>query len=210
MRFLLCFPTVYFFGGQMFSRSDLFQRLRAAGRSPLEFLLSQEMQRARERVGRLKRHHPHESNRDFAERLIHRKTQLAGTVGGFGGFFGLLSIPADLAAMWWLEWSLLCDMSALYQGHLPPERSKDELVELLGYIEGVGAWKRAAPPLAIGLSKAMLKRGLFPTVGRAVPMLAVPLGAYWNRQHLLKVGREAVRHFEGFARASAKTRQATE
>ena len=43
-----------------------------------------------------------------------------------------------------------------------------------------------------------------------MPLVAAPVSAYLNNQHIQQVGDEAVRHYDGFAAAHEKTRKASE
>jgi hypothetical protein len=43
-------------------------------------------------------------------------------------------------------------------------------------------------------------------LGRALPLVAAPVGAYLNNRHIQAIGEAAVRHYDGFERASTKSK----
>jgi hypothetical protein len=61
-----------------------------------------------------------------------------------------------------------------------------------------------------GLAAKLLVKGGLPTLGRAMPLVAAPITAYLNHQHIQRVGDQAVRFYEGFDKAHAKARGARE
>jgi hypothetical protein len=54
-----------------------------------------------------------------------------------------------------------------------------------------------------------LTRGGLETIGKAVPLVAAPISAYLNNQHIQSVGDQAIRHYDGFDKAAEKTRKAS-
>jgi len=167
-----------------------------------------EISRSRKRVGELERHYPSAHARDLAQRLIDNKKAVAGMVGGVTGVFGLAAIPADALVMAWLELGLLVDIATAYKVNLKSGSARQELLDLYAYATGVGPLKRNGPRVLGKLVSAVLQRGGLKAVGRAVPLVAAPVSAYFNNQHIQNLGEEAVRHYEGFSKARTKRQAA--
>ena len=183
--------------------------LRRLGKQRLSDLVIQEVQRSRERVAALEKSYPSAGPRELAQRLIDSKKNVAGMVGGISGVFGLFSVPADLTVMAWLQLVLLVDLATLYKANLKTERARDELLDVLGYANGVGPLQRSSPKVLGAVAGALFARGGLKTFGRALPLVAAPLTAYLNNQHIQSVGEQALRHYEGFGRAHEKAQRAT-
>jgi hypothetical protein len=56
-------------------------------------------------------------------------------------------------------------------------------------------------------SARALERGGLASLGRALPLVAAPVTAYLNNQHIQEVGEQAVRFYEGFHKAHVKSRR---
>ena len=169
-------------------------------------LVLKELGRSRTRIDALTARYPSASSRELANRLIDNKKGLAGMIGGVSGVFGLASVPADLMVMLWLELVLLVDIATVHKVNLKSERSRTELLDLFGYMNGVGPMQRAGPKVLGKIATVLLERGGLSVVGRAVPLVAAPISAYLNSQHLQKIGDEAVRHYEGFQKVRTKAK----
>jgi hypothetical protein len=169
-------------------------------------LVAQEVSRARVRVADLEKRYPSASPKELAQRLIDEKKQLAGMVGGVSGVFGLISLPADLVFMAWLQLVLLVDVATLYKVNLKSERNRSELLDLFGYANGMGPLHRASPKVLGRVAAKMLEKGGLGSLGKAVPLVAAPITAYINNQHIQSVGDQAVRFYEGFDKAHAKAK----
>ena len=111
----------------------------------LSLVQTSEIGRARERVAELERTYPSADRRELAQRLIDKKKAIAGTSGAVSGLFGLVSVPIDLTFVTYLQISLLVDLAVLHKVNLKSERARDELLDLLGYANGVGPLVRAGP-----------------------------------------------------------------
>jgi uncharacterized protein (DUF697 family) len=155
----------------------------------------------------LKRLYPSAPTRELGQRVIDHKKAVAGMVGGVSGVFGLVSVPADLLAMAWLQLSLLTELATLYGVNLKSERARNELLDFFGYANGIGPVERTTPKLMSTLASSLLERGGLHSIGRALPLVAAPVTAYLNNKHIQEVGDEALRHYEGFGRAREKTRR---
>lgn len=164
-----------------------------------------ELGRSKERVANLEKTYPSASVREKAQRLIDGKKAIAGTVGGVSGVFGLVSVPADLLIMTYLQIILLVDIATLYRANLKSDRGRSELLDVLGYANGVGPFQRAGPKMLGSIAGKLLERGGLGTIGRALPLVAAPITAYLNNQHIQAVGDEAVRFYEGFGKAQEKS-----
>ncbi|MFN7131460.1 MAG: hypothetical protein ACK4N5_05215 [Myxococcales bacterium] len=170
-------------------------RLKELANARFSDLVLNEIARSRERVAELERTYPSASRRELAQRLIDKKKSLAGTSGAVSGLFGLVSVPLDLTFVTYLQISLLVDLAVLFRVNLKSARARDELLDLLGYANGVGPLVRAGPRVLGRITQAMLARGGLPGVGRAVPVVAAPLTAWLNNRSLSRVGAEGLRHY---------------
>ncbi|MFZ5471624.1 MAG: hypothetical protein ACOZIN_19535 [Myxococcota bacterium] len=185
------------------------RHLRILAHARLSALVTREISRSRERVDELSRRYPSADVRELAQRLIDGKKGLASMVGGVSGVFGLFSVPADLLVTAWLELVLLVDVATLYKVNLKSERARAELLDLYGYAHGIGPLQRSGPKVMGRLAGKLLERSGLGTLGKAVPLAAAPLSAYMNSQHLQRIGEEAVRYYDGWDKAHAKTQRAS-
>ncbi|MCI0569649.1 MAG: EcsC family protein [Myxococcaceae bacterium] len=183
--------------------------LRALAQARLADVVIAEVPRARQRVAALEKRFPSAGPRELTQHLIESKKMLAATVGGVSGAFGLLGLPADLVVMAYLQVVLLVEVATTYKVNLKGARARAELLDLLGYANGVGPMKRAGPKLFGTVAGRLLERGGAATLGRAIPLAAAPVTAYLNNRHIQEVGEQAVRFYEGLHKAEAKTRKST-
>lgn len=181
--------------------------LRKLADQRLSDIVLAESGQARERVREVERRYPSAGPREKAQRLIDEKKSMAGMVGGVSGVFGLASIPADLLVMAWLQIVLLVDIATVYKVNLKSERARNELLDLFGYANGIGPVQRSGPKVLGKVAGKLLEKGGLATLGRAVPLVAAPITAYLNNQHIQEVGEEAVLFYEGFAKAREKSRK---
>jgi hypothetical protein len=172
----------------------------------LSDIVLQEIARSRMRVDELQKRYPTAGAKELAQHLIDGKKALAGMAGGVSGVFGLISVPADLLFMAWLQIILLVDVATVYKVNLKSERARAELLDLFGYANGMGPLQRSSPKVLGGLAAKLAIKGGLPTLGRAMPLVAAPITAYLNNQHIQAVGEQAVRFYEGFDKAHAKAR----
>lgn len=179
--------------------------LRKLGNAQVNEVILRELTRSRERVSDMERRYPSADVREKAQRLIDGKKAIAGTVGGVSGVFGLVSVPADLLVMTYLQMVLLVDIATLYRANLKSDRGRTELMDVLGYANGVGPFHRAGPKMLSSIAAKLLERGGLSSIGRALPLVAAPITAYLNNQHIQAVGEEAVRFYEGFGKAERKS-----
>jgi hypothetical protein len=186
------------------------KNLKALGNARLSDVVLREMARARTRVEALHQLYPSAGPRELSQRLIDSKKALGSMVGGVSGVFGVASVPADLVVMVYLQLALLVEIATLYKTNLKGDRARHELLDLFGYANGVGPVQRASPKLLGKMAQLLLTRGGLASVGKAMPLVAAPISAYLNNQHLQSVGDQAVRHYDGFPLASQKSRRASE
>lgn len=184
--------------------------LKKLADTKLTDLVEQEVPRARKRVLALEQSYPSAGMRERAQRLIDEKKSMASMTGGVFGAFGLVGLPMDLTVMAWLQLTLLVDLATLYKVNLKGARARNELLELYGYTTGVGTMQRSGPRVLGKVAEVLLKKGGMQTLGRAMPLVAAPVTAYLNNQHIQKIGDHAVRFYEGFDKAHAKTRAASD
>jgi hypothetical protein len=183
-------------------------RLKALGNATLVEIVIREIPRARRRIAHLEHSYPSANPRELAQRLIDEKKSLGGMVGGITGVFGLLSLPADLLVMVWLELLLLVDLATLYKANLKAESQRGELLDLFARNNGVGPFTRSTPRAVGTVAGFALARAGLKTMGRAVPLVAAPLSAWLNNTHIQRVGDAAIRHYEGFGKARRKSAEA--
>jgi hypothetical protein len=180
--------------------------LKKLGSVKLSDLVLQETARARVRVADLEKRYPNAGPKELAQRLIDEKKNLASMVGGVSGVFGLVAVPADLLFMTYIQIILLTDVATLYKVNLKSDRARGEMLDLFGYANGLGPLHRVGPKVMGKLAALMLEKGGLHTLGRAMPLVAAPVTAYFNNQHIQRVGEQAVRFYEGFDKAHAKAR----
>jgi hypothetical protein len=158
-------------------------------------LVLREIGRARKRIHGLERQYPSADTRELAQRLIDSKKTLASTSGAISGLFGLLSVPADLLVVTYLQTILLVELATLHQANLKNEAGRDELLDVLGYANGVGPIVRAGPKLLGRIALTLFERASLPNLGRAFPVVAAPVTAYLNNKAIDRVGLEGLRHY---------------
>ncbi|ATB43936.1 hypothetical protein CYFUS_009417 [Cystobacter fuscus] len=183
--------------------------LKKLADTKLTDLVQQEIPRARKRVLELEQRYPSAGVRERAQRLIDEKKHVASMTGGIFGVFGLVGLPMDLTVMAWLQLTLLVDVATLYKVNIKGTHALNELLELYGYTTGVGTVRRSGPRVLGSVAEVLLKKGGMQTLGKAMPLVAVPVTAYLNHKHIQMVGDNAVRFYEGFHKAHAKTRAAS-
>jgi hypothetical protein len=176
---------------------------RLAGQR-LSTVVLQEARRAKRRVAELKTRYPSAGPRELSSHLIEQKKQVAALVGGISGAFGVAGIPADLVAMAVLEIQLLVDVATAFDVRLEFARSREELLDVLGTANGIGALGRASPKVLGKLAQVLFERGGLASIGRAFPLVAAPLTSWLNNRDIQRLGDAALLHYQGFARASAK------
>ncbi|NOJ78717.1 EcsC family protein [Myxococcus xanthus] len=180
--------------------------LKKLGSARLSDIVLQEVARSRVRIATLEKRYPQAPPRELAQRIVDEKKSLASMVGGVSGVFGLVALPADLLFMAYLQIILLTDVATLYKVNLKTERARGEMLDLFGYANGLGPLPRASPKVLGKLAAMLLEKGGMQTLGRAMPLVAAPVTAYFNNQHIQMVGEQAVRFYEGFDKAHAKAK----
>lgn len=175
----------------------------------LSELIEKEAVRARARVEELARRYPSAGPRELGQRLIDQKKSVAAMVGGVTGVFGLVSVPVDLVGMLYLQLSLLVEVATVFKSPLKSERERQELIDLLGYANGIGPVQRSGPKVLGSVAQLLLAKGGLKGLSRAMPLVAAPVSAYLNNQHIQEVGESAVRHFDGWVHAHAKAKKAS-
>jgi len=183
--------------------------LKQLANERLSTLVETEAARAKARVDELVERFPSAGQKELCQRLIDNKKQIAGVVGGVTGVFGAVTVPVDLVGMVYLQLSLLVEIATVYKVNLKAERSRQELLDLFGYANGIGPVQRSSPKVVGSLAALLLARGGLKTLGRAMPLVAAPISAYLNNQHVQRIGDAAVRHYDGWVHAHEKTRKAS-
>jgi hypothetical protein len=184
-------------------------RMRAMANEQLGELLEKEAQRARPHVDTLTRRYPTAGPRELSQHCVDTKKNVASVVGAVTGVFGVVTVPVDLAGMVYLQLALLTEVATVYKVSLRHERERTELLDLFGYANGIGPVTRASPRVLGSLAGMLLARGGLKGLSRAMPLVAAPISAYLNNQHIQQVGDIAVRHYDGWGRAHEKARRAS-
>lgn len=175
----------------------------------LSDLIDKEAVRARAKVDELQQRYPSAGPRELSQRLIDSKKNLASMMGGVTGVFGVVTVPVDLAGMLYLQLSLLTEVATVFKLSLKSEREKQELLDLLGYSNGIGPLQRSSPKVLGTVVAMVLSKGGLKTLSRAMPLVAAPVSAWLNNSHIQKVGDSAVRHYDGWQHAHEKSKRAS-
>jgi len=183
--------------------------LRRLGSLRMEDVVGLEAKRARKRMKALRTRYPTAGPRELGQHAIESSKSLASLSGSVSGVFGLVSVPADLLVMAWLQIRMLADIATAYGVDLRFRRARTELLGVLGEANGVGPLKRSGPRVLGKVAEMLATKGGFVTVGRAMPLVAAPVTAWLNNHHIQLVGEAALRQYDGFVRAAAKTRAAS-
>ncbi|MBS1152605.1 MAG: hypothetical protein H6Q89_4303 [Myxococcaceae bacterium] len=183
--------------------------LRGIADEKITVVVLKETTRAKVKIDELSQRYPTAGPRELAQRMIDSKKAFAGMVGGVSGVFGIATLPADLGLMVYLQLALLVEVATLYKVNLKSERARQELLDVFGYANGIGPLQRASPKLVGKLATLLLQKGGLETFGRAMPLVAAPISAYLNNQHIQQVGEQAIRHYDGFTAAHAKAKKAS-
>jgi uncharacterized protein (DUF697 family) len=175
----------------------------------MEDVVGLEAKRARARVKALRTRYPSAGPREIGQHSIESTKSLASLSGSVSGVFGLVSVPADLVVMAWLQIRMLADIATAYGVDLRFRRARTELLNVLGDANGVGPLQRSGPKVLGKVAAKLAERGGFASLGRAMPLVAAPVTAWLNNHHVQLVGEAALRQYDGFVRAAAKTRAAS-
>ncbi len=175
----------------------------------LNDLIDKEAIRARAKVEELQQRFPSAGPRELSQHLIDSKKGLASMMGGVTGVFGAVTVPVDLAGMLYLQLALLTEVATVFKLPLKSEREKQELIDLLGYANGIGPLQRSSPKVLGSIAALVLAKGGLKTLSRAMPLVAAPISAWMNNSHIQKVGESAVRHYDGWQHAHEKSKRAS-
>lgn len=172
-------------------------------RPDLDAWLLQELSRSRLRVAGLQEKHPGADKAELSRRLIDLAKERAAKRGMVAGLFGWMSIPADVAQVAWMRFCLAVDLAVLHGVNLKSRSGRAELFDLLG-LKGdepnLGTLARATPRWMKSATASMVKRIGWRSVGRTIPILAVPISAWVNGRDIEQMGTEALRRFDTFRR----------
>ena len=183
--------------------------IKRLGSIRMEDMVGLEAKRARTRVKTLRTRYPSAGPRELGQHVIESTKGLASLSGSVSGVFGLVSVPADLVVMAWLQIRMLADIATAYGVDLRFRRARTELLGVLGEVNGVGPLQRSGPKVLGRVAAVIAEKGGFVSIGRAMPLVAAPVTAWLNNHHVQMVGEAALRQYDGFARAAAKTRAAS-
>ena len=184
------------------------KNLNRLARMQLSELVEREASRAHAKVDELRQRFPTAGDREISQRFVDSKKQVASMIGGISGVFGVATVPLDLVGMAYLQISLLAEVGTVFRADLKSERGRQELLELFGYSNGISPVQRASPRVLGSLAGVLLRRGGLTVLGRAMPLVAAPISAYLNNQHIQHIGDAAVRHYDGWVHAEQKKKKA--
>ena len=182
--------------------------LKKLGNTQLSDLIEKEAVRARVKVDELQQRYPAAGPRELSQRLIDSKKNVASMIGVMTGVFVAITLPIDLVGMVYLQLSLLTEVATVFKLSLKSERERQELIDLLGYSNGIGPLQRSGPKVVGSVASILLARSGLKGLSRALPLLAAPISAYLNNQHIQQVGESAVRHYDGWVHAHEKSQKA--
>ncbi|MBL8910406.1 MAG: hypothetical protein JNM17_06850 [Archangium sp.] len=185
------------------------KNLKRLGNERLSDLIDKEAIRARARVDELQQRYPTAGPRELSQRLIDSKKSIASMVGGVTGVFGAVTVPVDLIGMVYLQISLLTEVATAFKLPLKSDRERQEVLDLFGYANGIGAMQRSTPKVLGSLAAMVLSRVGMSGLSKAMPLVAAPISAYLNNQHIQQVGDSAVRHYDGWSHAHEKSQRAS-
>lgn len=160
---------------------------------------------ARGHIGAIRRENPGATRRQLALLLVEHHKKLATSVGAATGVFGAVAIPGDLLAMTYFQLTLLADIATLHGVNLQSPRAREELLEVFGYANGISPLSRASPKVFGAVVGALLRKIGLRSLGKALPMVAIPVSAYLNHSHIESVGNDAIRHYSHLAMSSDAT-----
>lgn len=176
--------------------------LRAFAEDRFESWILSEVARSRERVRDLRTRYPSAAPRELAQRLTDDKKKWATTGGALSGLFGLVTLPADLALVAYLQMSLIVDLAVLCGRNVKSARARQEMLDIFAAANSAtGTASRASPKALARLAERLLAAKGLRLLGRAFPLFAAPVTAALNGRDLQVVGNEAMRFYEVIPRA---------
>ena len=184
-------------------------KLKSLANERLSDLIDKEAVRARASLDELQQRYPSAGPRELSQRLIDSKKQVASMLGGVTGIFGAVTVPVDLVGMVYLQLVLLVEVGTVFKADFKNERGKKEVLDLFGYANGIGPVQRASPKVLGSLAAMVLTKTGLKAIGRAMPLVAAPISAYLNNQHIQRVGDSAIRHYDGWVHAHEKSKKAS-
>lgn len=184
-------------------------KLKSLANERLSDLIDKEAVKARTSLEELQQRYPSAGPRELSQRLIDSKKQVASMLGGVTGIFGAVTVPVDLLGMVYLQLVLLVEVGTVFKADFKTERGKKDVLDLFGYANGIGPVQRASPKVLGSLAAMVLTKTGLKAIGRAMPLVAAPISAYLNNQHIQRVGDSAIRHYDGWVHAHEKSKKAS-
>ncbi|MBM4784150.1 MAG: hypothetical protein GQE15_41300 [Archangiaceae bacterium] len=184
-------------------------KLKSLANERLSDLIDKEAVRARTSLDDLQQRYPSAGPRELSQRYIDSRKQAASVLGGVTGVFGAVTVPVDLVGMVYLQLALLVEIGTVFKADFKNERGKKDVLDLFGYANGIGPIQRASPKVLGSLAAMVLTKTGLKALGRAMPLVAAPISAYLNNQHVQRVGDSAIRHYDGWVHAHEKSKKAS-
>lgn len=184
-------------------------KLKSLANERLSDLIDKEAVRARTSLDDLQQRYPSAGPRELSQRYIDSRKQAASVLGGVTGVFGAVTVPVDLVGMVYLQLALLVEIGTVFKADFKNERGKKDVLDLFGYANGIGPIERASPKVLGSLAAMVLTKTGLKALGRAMPLVAAPISAYLNNQHVQRVGDSAIRHYDGWVHAHEKSKKAS-
>lgn len=184
-------------------------KLKSLANERLSDLIDKEALRAKASLEELQQRYPSAGPRELSQRYVDSKKQVASMLGGVTGIFGAVTVPVDLIGMVYLQLVLLVEVGTVFKADFKNERGKKDVLDLFGYANGIGPVQRASPKVLGSLAAMVLTKTGLKAIGRAMPLVAAPISAYLNNQHIQRVGDSAIRHYDGWVHAHEKSKKAS-
>lgn len=164
-------------------------------RARLRQLIQQERRRAQWHIDQIKKAEPYASQDRVAQLILARWRRAATVEGGLTGAFGLAGVPANLLLFTYCQLAVVVSIAETYGVALDGAAGEAALLDVIGRAHGIEDLVRASPRVLGALARALAFKHGLQTLGRMVPMVAVPISARMNRRELQRTGDEALRRF---------------
>lgn len=158
-------------------------------------LITDERRRARFHIDLIRRGEQHISNDRIAQVILRRWTRLAAVEGGLTGAVGFIGVPLNFIFFTYCQLAAVVSVAECYDVHLSGPGGEDAVLSVLGRAHGVNDLVRESPRLLGEVARILAVRHGLESMGRLVPLAAIPISALLNRRQMNKTGVEALRRF---------------
>jgi hypothetical protein len=164
-------------------------------RRRLSDLIREERPRGRFHVQLIRNDEPEASDDRVAQVLLQRWSRVAAVEGGLTGAAGLFGVPLNWVLFTYCQVALTVSIAEAYGRVLEGPSGEDAVLDVIGRSHGVQGLVRASPRVLGALARSLALRQGLSSIGRLVPLVAVPISARLNHRGLERTGREALRRF---------------